>query len=873
MIIEWCKPDKRLADFEGYEWIKQDILTVDSSLDEPSAKKLFKKLSEKINPYLHPDIYKAIVRGGTVCKIAHLPVYIPPAPTNRDEYLNGHIEDILEQKWCRVIPSIKHTPQEKEPTAHQWLKAIQELDYNYAKYQLPKTQKEYEDAINWRKLVAREWIRIKRGVWVFIKGVPTFIPGSYYFFLNYWTNKEGRVLDYTEASRQNYLHREAVLKTQGIKGRIGYAQRQIGKTTEEYGFGYWVTLINQCESLCQGKSDADIIKNFGDNLTPNLVRLPFIFKPYSEGELKQALGYAKKLQTKGKYDKGVKDNIKIIAWQQGIGYNGGYIKGILPNQNAADGASPMYMLVDEFGKLLDVDLIARYDVTAPAVNKMFMITTVEDITDKNIAQCQELTNHSDYIEADINCRESYDCEKFATSKVLLDWCFDDTIKTFRHYLSYNKTTSGDEFKDTFVELEGLITTKGLVPYIKPTWFCFIDRKAKVWHVDEWGQSESEKSYNYLKKREDKIYKSCVEGGNMQPYYAHLRKYPKDMDDVFAQGNSEDLFDVPKFNSILAQIKKARQLGLNYIEVPEREFFMAELEGNVLGHTEEQKKEIDAKIRAIDSMNGMVKIPLFNQYGLEWVDGIENGEIEPIIMKKGDDPNLFWHWIAEMPEIPNNVQVRYENGKPFYFPVNTAQKGGIDGITLNTKNTTGKNKLSKFGMVIRHTKDARSITNNRVIHTLLFRPQDPKIAFEECRKALWFYGCDAGLEFTDVAVGDYMEQKDCGEFIALSAYITKTALNAKMLLIRGNTKTDKDKEMQFSLIKTHYAHYQHRCTSEELIKQLKRLKYANLTHNDLAAAELECYSTIVRPSKKKIAESGHADKRSFREKMGELYTNM
>lgn len=837
--IVWGQPHKEIQELEGWEWLRQDVVTVDKPLEKSEIKAFFINLQKKVNPFIHYDIFKAVKDGGSVIKIAQFPIYVPPAPKQASEYVNGHVTDTKQQKWYRPLPVLQNRLQTKMPSPHEWDKALRDLDYSYAKLQLSKDADELKSLSSWNKLVKREWDRVLNGCWFMINGKPTYICGSYYFFLTYWTNKEGTHNHYIEADSEEFLHAEAILKTRGIKGRIEFCRRQDGKSTRHFCLMYWATVATQLTSIVQGKSLNDIKDNYAEHYLPKIILLPFIFKPYTESDLQEAIGVKKSKQARGKFDDSVKVNQLEIQFQHGVGYQGGRILGLQPNAKAGDGKTLLAAYSDEFGKTELVDIVQRYDILAPAVPKIFMTTTVENINAMVMPQCRDLSESSDYPLADESIRREYDCKKLI-DKIIIDWCFTET--PFIEFVKKDTT-----YEQIFSDLQGKITIKGMVQYIKPSWYCFIDRADQISFVDSFGQSESVKAHSYLTKERIKLYNFCRSSGNMANYYSYIRKYPFTLDEALGDDSTDNLFDIAAINAQIKRVEDAVFYGRDYIEIKEYDYFLAELEGDT--YTTEAKE----KIEYLKTLTDSVKIPLYQKYRLEWIDGKVFGKVMAIPDKNG------LHQISEFPSHSNLVS--YEKGvttglgnrEDGWTPKSTYYTGGIDSIDLPKDDLTGKSKPSDFCLIIKSSKRNPNLLNNRPVHRLKYRPNDPKEAYMEAMKALWLFGCAAGFENGKEAFKSWAKDIECIKFIALSVTIDTTQQpNRKQLFIRGNTNTGKDKEVNFINIANYMAYYVLRVTDLALLKSLRGLTYKNLTKRDDCAAFMQSETTDISPSKLSVA---------------------
>ena len=74
----------------------------------------------------------------------------------------------------------------------------------------------------------QEWYRILNGFWFMNAGVPTFITGTNYFFLNYWCMDTGYA-SYRETDRDLFYFWEAVKHDDALYGLIEITKRGQGK--------------------------------------------------------------------------------------------------------------------------------------------------------------------------------------------------------------------------------------------------------------------------------------------------------------------------------------------------------------------------------------------------------------------------------------------------------------------------------------------------------------------------------------------------------------------------------------------------------------------------------------------------------------------
>ena len=82
------------------------------------------------------------------------------------------------------------------------------------------------------EFIKREWDRVSNGYWFFNKGVPTYITGDYYFYLNYWVLESGSYPEYREADRKWFLFYNECLSDPDILGIVRVKKRREGATSQ-----------------------------------------------------------------------------------------------------------------------------------------------------------------------------------------------------------------------------------------------------------------------------------------------------------------------------------------------------------------------------------------------------------------------------------------------------------------------------------------------------------------------------------------------------------------------------------------------------------------------------------------------------------------
>lgn len=91
-----------------------------------------------------------------------------------------------------------------------------------------------------KKWIAREEWRMEHGVYAMIRGQLTFIPGSLYAYVNYWTLEEGKKPNYRNWSRKIFILMEYLYFKTGVLALTRGKSRRKGATTEGVFFEWWI---------------------------------------------------------------------------------------------------------------------------------------------------------------------------------------------------------------------------------------------------------------------------------------------------------------------------------------------------------------------------------------------------------------------------------------------------------------------------------------------------------------------------------------------------------------------------------------------------------------------------------------------------------
>ena len=142
----------------------------------------------------------------------------------------------------------------------------------------PETFKE-----NLHDYIDNEFKRREEGFWFYNKGIPTYITGTHYMYLQWSKIDVGRA-EFREANRLFFIFWEACKADKRSYGmcylknrRSGFSFMASGETVN------MATISSDARFGVLSKSGADAKKMFTDKIVPISVNYPFFFKPIQDG--------------------------------------------------------------------------------------------------------------------------------------------------------------------------------------------------------------------------------------------------------------------------------------------------------------------------------------------------------------------------------------------------------------------------------------------------------------------------------------------------------------------------------------------------------------------------------------------------------------
>lgn len=275
--------------------------------------------------YGYNDQYNVVVISktgqiGKIVEIAGLNIALPPMP---EKCLQRHPSK-KEQYWER-----KETPKE--------LLKIQSI------FQWNEKPKQFKDL--WVDYIEQEFDYREQGFWFMNNGMPTYITGSHYMYLQ-WASIDVGYPDFREANRIYWIFWEACRADPRSFGMVYLKIRRSGfsfmSSSECINIG---TLARDARIGILSKTGADAKKMFTDKVVPINNRLPFFFKPIMDGmdKPKTELAFripASKITKKNMYE--VNDD-SIDGLDTSIDWKN-------TEDNSYDGEKLLFLAHDESGK-------------------------------------------------------------------------------------------------------------------------------------------------------------------------------------------------------------------------------------------------------------------------------------------------------------------------------------------------------------------------------------------------------------------------------------------------------------------------------------------------------------------------------------------
>ena len=197
----------------------------------------------------------------------------------------GQIGQIIEIQNLRIALPATNEPfkRSKVEADQRWEKQEYPKELSRIKSRFDWEEYPFEFKEKWYDYIDQEFTKREQGFWFYIKGLPTYITGTHYMYLQ-WSKIDVGAPDYREANRLFFIFWEACKADNRCYGMCYLKNRRSG-----FSFMSSAELVNQATISSDArfgilsKSGADAKKMFTDKVVPISVNYPFFFKPIQDG--------------------------------------------------------------------------------------------------------------------------------------------------------------------------------------------------------------------------------------------------------------------------------------------------------------------------------------------------------------------------------------------------------------------------------------------------------------------------------------------------------------------------------------------------------------------------------------------------------------
>lgn len=297
-------------------------------------------------------------------------------------------------------------------------------DKDFINYGLPVEEQIFRKTLKLKSLnlmskeaqdnyILPEYHRRHNGVWIFIKGKKYYIPGVFYYFLNYWKLQSGEEVIFRITDLHFFLIWMHCMRDPKCLGLIDFKCRQIGDTEKVLCIIYeFATRYKNSKMAMQSVNEPHILKSFKRMVYAHQ-KMDWFMKPQNKGSDNPEGGFY------FQYPSTINSNVKN-AKQHKLQGTGSVTESELMYEHDPldsfvqygpskaghfDGQTYNLWYCDEFGKMTEMDPIEALGVVTPAldnriidkiVGKVIMTSTVEELKGgKSLQYAKDLYKDSD----------------------------------------------------------------------------------------------------------------------------------------------------------------------------------------------------------------------------------------------------------------------------------------------------------------------------------------------------------------------------------------------------------------------------------------------------------------------------------------------
>jgi len=344
---------------------------------------------------------------------------------------DGTIGEILEiQNLIVALPSV---PKNIENNNNRWVP--REYPKELSRIRTIFDWEGYPDTFKnkWYDYINDEFKKREEGFWFYNKGIPTYLTGSHYMYLQ-WTKIDVGQPDFREANRLFFIFWEACMADNRCYGMCYLKNRRSGFSfMASSELVHQATISSDSRYGILSKTGADAKKMFTDKVVPISVNYPFFFKPIQDGmdRPKTELAYRvpaskltrKKLENSGSTKEELQGLDTTIDWKN-------------TGDNSYDGEKLQLLAHDESGKWERPDnILNNWRVTKTTlrlgsriIGKCLMGSTSNSL-DKGGDNFKKLYNDSDVTKRNRNGQTN---SGLYSLFIPMEWNYEGYIDSYGH---------------------------------------------------------------------------------------------------------------------------------------------------------------------------------------------------------------------------------------------------------------------------------------------------------------------------------------------------------------------------------------------------------------------------------------------------------
>ena len=314
------------------------------------------------------------IEGGTIIDIQGLKCNLPPDGyvyniiTKQLEFRGIYARDknIIEQYWKRIPMPSWYADTMKKWDEFDKKKKDDELEF-------------YDERLE--EFKRQEWDRRLNGFWYMNNGVPTYLTGLHYLYLQWWSIDIGYP-KFRMPDLEKFYFMEYCIQDPLCMGMLEVTKRRFGKS---FVAGLFVTEYTTRTKMTNGgiqsKTGSDAKKFFAKTVVNPFRRLPKFFRP----EYDMSLGVNPKSEMRFQ-----KTNVRGKKAEENVDKDelGSVIDHQSADTVAYDGQKLHRYVADECGKTTEVNVYDRHEVVrycllddeGQIIGKALYTTTVEKLT-------------------------------------------------------------------------------------------------------------------------------------------------------------------------------------------------------------------------------------------------------------------------------------------------------------------------------------------------------------------------------------------------------------------------------------------------------------------------------------------------------------